>query len=345
MSNNVVLIGVSSYEYINIMCSYYPRGINENFDVVFIIDEDKVSSEGLLKIFNEHDLDTFKSAKFINKNDIIEHYIQKLNIQDTVTIGKITTWFAKPPGGYWKDVSLKLKGNATFARNYVLSFKIPAPQYVIDTMGYDKVFLLDDDIFIFNDISDIFKYDKLMFKKDALFRIGNTKSDITLLDAYNDIFETSFSREDINSLPINSGSILYMNDSNLDYYFKRFIENEHINKIYYFNVSSKNNQRIYSTWTLEQRFWHFYMVKTIKEGRGGLLSNQEVKVLINSGIPKDKYLTVNMPKILHYAIGKQKTDFLTWALPGLSWKYDGFKYEPKYELTHKLVKIKKCKLF
>ena len=33
MKDNALAIGVSSLEFTNILCSYYPKGIKENFDI------------------------------------------------------------------------------------------------------------------------------------------------------------------------------------------------------------------------------------------------------------------------------------------------------------------------
>jgi hypothetical protein len=53
---------------------------------------------------------------------------------------------------------------------------------------------------------------------------------------------------------------------------------------------------------------------------------------MKAGTPDERYLKQVTPSIIHYAIGTKKPLWLRDFLPGLSWKFDGFQYEPKYEL-------------
>jgi hypothetical protein len=46
-----------------------------------------------------------------------------------------------------------------------------------------------------------------------------------------------------------------------------------------------------------------------------------------------RLLKVVTPKLIHYAVGAQKPIFLRNFIKGISWKYDGFMYQPKYELV------------
>ena len=66
MKDKALAIGVSSLEFTNILCSYYPRGIKEKFDIYLFVDDTKIDLYKLSNIFEEHDLDIFKNiCKFI----------------------------------------------------------------------------------------------------------------------------------------------------------------------------------------------------------------------------------------------------------------------------------------
>ena len=50
MKDNALAIGISSLEFTNILCSYYPKGIKENFDIYLFVDNTKIDLEKL-KVF------------------------------------------------------------------------------------------------------------------------------------------------------------------------------------------------------------------------------------------------------------------------------------------------------
>ena len=59
-----------------------------------------------------------------------------------------------------------------------------------------------------------------------------------------------------------------------------------------------------------------------------LLRDKDMK----AGKPPERYLKAVTPSLIHYAIGTKKPLWLNDFLPGLTWKYDGFLYQAKYEL-------------
>ena len=77
MKDKALAIGVSSLEFTNILCSYYPKGIKEKFDIYLFVDDTKIDLDKLAGIFKEHDLDIFKNAQIIILNDLYDYYIKK----------------------------------------------------------------------------------------------------------------------------------------------------------------------------------------------------------------------------------------------------------------------------
>ena len=51
MKDKALAIGVSSLEFTNILCSYYPRGIKEKFDIYLFVDDTKIDLDKLANIF------------------------------------------------------------------------------------------------------------------------------------------------------------------------------------------------------------------------------------------------------------------------------------------------------
>ena len=78
MKDKALAIGISSLEFTNILCTYYPRGIKETFDIYLFVDDSKIDLIKLKGIFDEHDLDIFKNAQIVILKDLYNHYIQKL---------------------------------------------------------------------------------------------------------------------------------------------------------------------------------------------------------------------------------------------------------------------------
>lgn len=305
MKENAVAIGVSSLEFTNILCSYYPKDIKEKFDIYLFVDDTKIDLEKLKGIFKEHNLDAFKNAKIIILKDLYSHYIEK--------------------HGY--------EGKAKeFLLTHGCLFKILMPIYLNEKFGVKRTYVSDDDVFIFNDLSYMWdEYEEFGYKKENLFYIRN-KDKYDVMDAFNEIFESNFTLEEMNALSINAGNIIYGEDDKLEYYFERFMKHPFIHHLF-FNFTG------YTSWTVEQRFHHFNMHRYLAEGRKvDFLKSKDLRLMQNldkgmkAGTPDERYLKVVTPSLIHYAIGVKKPLWLRDFLPGLSWKFNGFQYEPKYEL-------------
>ena len=304
MKDKALAIGVSSLEFTNILCSYYPKGIKEKFDIYLFVDDTKIDLDKLAGIFKEHDLDIFKNAQIIILNDLYDYYIKKHGYE------------GKPK---------------EFLLSHGCLFKILMPIYLKEKFGVKRTLVSDDDVFILNDLSYMWdEYEEFGIKKENLFYIRN-KDKYDVMDAFNEIFETDFTLEQMNGISINAGNIIYGEDPKLEYYFERFMKHPFIHH-QYFNFTG------YTSWTVEQRFHHFNIHRYLAEGRKvKFTDSKDLRLMQNrdkmmkAGTPPDKYLKVVVPSIIHYAIGVKKPLWLNDFLPGLEWRY-GFKYEAKYEL-------------
>lgn len=304
MKNNALVIGVSKLEFVNILLTYYPKNVKENFDIYLFVDNKKVTHEQIKEIINVHGIRIFNEATFINISDVYDYYAKKHDYQ-----------------GRAKQM-LYTQG---------CIFKILAPIYLHEFFGVNRVYTSDDDVFIFNDLSYMFdEYKGFAIKKENLFSFRN-KDKYEVLAAYNEIFGTDFSLEQMNSLSVNAGNVMYEYDPNMEEYIKRFINHPVVHHLFYdFNG--------YISWTIEQRWQHFNLHRLIKEGKTtNLLESKDLRLIVN--IDKQAYLSGTQPiylkqvtpSLLHYAVGTKKPIFLRQFLQGIEWKF-GFRYEPKYEL-------------
>lgn len=304
MKTNALVIGVSKLEFINILLTYYPKNVNETFDIYLFIDNKKVTHEQIKEIIKVHNIKIFNEATFININDVYDYYTKKHGYQDRAK-------------------------QMVYTQGCI--FKILAPIYLYENFKVTRVYTSDDDVFIFNDLSYMFdKYKGFAIKKENLFGFKN-KDKYEVLAAYNEIFGTDFSLEQMNSLSVNAGNVMYDYDPDMEEYIKRFINHPMIHHLFFdFNG--------YVSWTIEQRWQHFNLHRLIKENKTtNLLEAQDLKLIIN--IDKEAYLNGIQPiylkqvtpSLLHYAVGVKKPIFLRQFLQGIEWKF-GFIYEPKYEL-------------
>lgn len=304
MKKNALAIGVGYYEYINILLSYYPKNLNEDFDIFIFADTSRVDLNLLKDLVNSYNIPVWSNATYIELSELYDLYTKELN----------------------------LKGKANdILYNHGCMFKVLQPIYLTSKYDYEKVLSSDDDVFIFRDLSDIFcKYKEFAFKKETIFTIKSSKE--KTLKCYNEIFGTNFSLERINSLPLNAGNILSVKDEKLIGYFYDFLNHETVHDLFY-NYKRKG----FTSWTIEQRFQHFNMHRLLDEGRSvEFLQAEDVRLLLTVGKNHpEKHLQQKVPRLFHYAIGKRKTLFLREFLPRIEWKY-GFIYETKYELKNKI---------
>lgn len=301
---NALVIGVSNLEYVNILLTYYPKGLKENFDVYLFIDDKKVTPDQVREVISNHNVELFNNATYIITNDVYDHYTKKFGYE-----------------GKAKDMLYK-QG---------CIFKILAPTYLKEKFGVTRVYTSDDDVFIFNDLSYMFeKYKGFAIKKDNLFNFKN-KDKYEVLAAYNEIFGTNFSLDQMNSLSVNAGNVIYGDDPDMEEYVRRFINHPMVHHLYY-------DFDGYVSWTIEQRWQQFNLHRLRAEGKpADLLESKDLRLAQN--VDKDAlangeqpiYLKQVTPSLLHYAIGTKKPIFLRQFLQGIEWKF-GFRYEPKYEL-------------
>ena len=206
------------------------------------------------------------------------------------------------------------------------------PIYLREKYGVKRTYVSDDDIFILNDLSYMWQeYEGYAIKKENLFYIRN-KDKHEGVKAFNEIFESNFTLEELNALSINAGNILYAEDPKWEYYFERFMKHPFVHH-HFFNFKG------YTSWVIEQRFHHFNLHRYMAEGKKvDFLKSKDLRLMqcldkmMKAGTPPEKYLKAVTPSLIHYAIGTKKPLWLNDFLPGLTWKYDGFLYEAKYEL-------------
>lgn len=304
MRENALAIGVSSHEFMNILLTYYPKDVQENFDIYLFLDDTKVTEESVREVIGNHNIESFKNATYISIKDVYDYYVEK--------------------HGY--------EGKAKeFLYTHGCLFKALMPMYLLDKYKVKRTYVSDDDVFIFNDLSYMFtEYEEFGYKKENLFNLRNADK-YEVLAAFNDIFESNFTLEEMNALSINAGNIIYGHDPKMEYYFQRFMNHKMVHHLFFDFVG-------YTSWTVEQRFHHFNFHRLIKEGRTvdmlkskdlRLMQNVDKEALANNIQPL--YLKQVIPSLLHYPIGTKKPIFLRQFLRGIEWKF-GFAYQPKYEL-------------
>jgi len=299
--NNSVVIGLCKYEYLNIILNYYPKDIKENFNLYLIVDTDKLDIDKVKSIISEYNINVFNNAILIKRKDILDYYIKLFNLDDDAI---------------------------NFLYNYGPSFKIPLYDYINKFYSLENLLVLDDDIFIFGDLNSLFINETYMyhtFKFDFLDKLKPTKRSYEIINEYNKIFNTDFTLESINTLTLNSGTVLLKSNPNILDNFLKFATNKYIQNLS--KELNSQNKRYY----FEQRFFHFY-IHTLNNkyaffDKCIMLFNKVKVGSKNFGIRK-------MPIVFHYAVGKQKNAFLKNMLTALEWKYG--KYIPKYELINKI---------
>jgi len=312
MKKNAVAIGTSNLEWINILLSYYPKDIQENFDIYMFVDTSKITINQVRHVIGNHNVPIFKKATFVDVRQLYKYYIEK--------------------HGY--------EGKAKeFLLTHGAMFKILMPIYLNEKFGVERTYTSDDDVFIFKDLSYLFnKYEGYAFKKENLFYLRN-KDKYETLAAFNEMFESDFTLEQVNALSLNCGNLLYGIDPKLEYYFERFMKHSWSHHMYY-------DFEGYTSWTVEQRFHHFNIHRLLKEGhKVEPFKGEDLRLILSIGKnPPEKSLKSTVPSLLHYAVGKKKPDFLRSFLPGIEWRY-GFKYEPQFELKDKLYCVPNRSLF
>ena len=263
MKEHALAIGVSSLEFVNILLSYYPKGIKETFDIYLFVDDSKVDIDKLKGILKEHDIPIFKNAEIIILNDLYAYYTKKHNYE-----GK----------------------SKEFLYGHGCLFKTLMPIYLREKYGVKRTYVSDDDIFILNDLSYMWQeYEGYAIKKENLFYIRN-KDKHEVVKAFNEIFESNFTLEELNALSINAGNILYAEDPKLEYYFERFMKHPFVHH-HFFNFKG------YTSWVIEQRFHHFNLHRYMAEGKKvDFLKSKDLRLMqcldkmMKAGTPPEKYL-------------------------------------------------------
>ena len=74
---NALVIGVSNLEFVNILLTYYPKGLKETFDIYLFIDDKKVTINQIKEVISNHNVNIFNNATYIITNDVYDHYAQK----------------------------------------------------------------------------------------------------------------------------------------------------------------------------------------------------------------------------------------------------------------------------
>lgn len=296
---NALAIGVSNLEYLNILLTYYPKSLNENFDIYIFIDN-KVSLSDVQKVIADHNIPVWDNAEYIIISDLYDYYAEK------------------------HEYTGKSK---EFLYRHGCLFKILMPIYLAEKFDVKRTYVSDDDVFILNDLSNMFtEYQAFGYKKENLFYLRNSDK-YEVLAAFNEIFETSFTLEQVNALSINAGNVIYDHDPKLEYYFKRYVNHPMVHHLF-FNFAG------YTSWTVEQRFHHFNFHRLLNEGKHvDFIQSKDLRLVLNidKSDNKTKQLKQVTPSLIHYAVGTKKPIFLRQFLTGIEWKY-GFAYEPKYEL-------------
>lgn len=297
---NALAIGVSQRDYFSLMLAYYPKDIDENFDVYLFVDNRNGILPDIKDIIKQYNVPVFNRAKIILNSEIFDEYSTKFDLT-----GEAKTFFG------------------TFGA----CFKLFVPIYLRESCGVQKVFAIDDDIFIFRDLSPIFdKYTGWAFKKEGLFRIG-TSSKNHVVEEFNSIFASSFKLDALNKLSINSGTVMYDIDDRYIEHVKGFVENRYVQHLFHNNPG-------FTSWTLEQRFQHFNMHLQFRDRPDTrTLSSEEVRLVLcldKSDSPRQ--LKAQVPSIVHYAVGAKKPLWLRKFIPGIQWRFPDVTWTPQYEL-------------
>lgn len=301
--NNVLAIGVSNRDYFNIMMSYYPKDITENYSIVLFVDNQNNILDDIKDLIKSHNIPVFNNAKIVVNSDLVIDYI--------------------------KGQTLSEAAQKALTEN-VVYFKIIVPIYIKKVYNTTRVFAIDDDIFILKDLSPLFdKYDGWAFKKENLFSLKNSDRH-KIAKQFNSVFNEDFKLKDLNSISLNSGTIMYDIDDNYVTHVNRFLENSIIQNISFNSVG-------FTAWTLEQRFQHFNMHYLMKNKHNvKLLDGSDIRLITNVG--KEElgtiYLKQATPYIIHYAIGVKKPMWLSKFLAGIAWKFNDFMVQPKFELKN-----------
>lgn len=226
-------IGVSNLEFFNILLSYYPKNLNEDFKFFLFIDTNKLSISSVKNIIKKHDISIFNNAEYISIPLMYEYYEHLLN--------------------------LKGKSKKILYEHGAL-FKALMPDYLYSKFGIEKTYSSDDDVFIFDDLTNTFNnYKGFSFKKDTTFTFKTSKK-YEFLNAFNEIFESEFSLKRVNNLSLNSGNILSMYHPKLIYFFNKFINHPTVHHMFF-------DFKGYTKWTTEQRFQQFWMHWLIDENK------------------------------------------------------------------------------
>lgn len=301
---NGLVVTVSSAELFNIMLTYYPKNIVENFTAFIVYDD--VKNENILNdihtIIKEHDIPLFNNVTIINKDEIIDFYLSKYKCEGT---------------------------DKKFLYQYPCHTQILIPAFIFDKFKITKLFTSDDDVLILRDLSYLFSNNiDFSAKKDSLYYL-RTNGKYDILNAFNQIFNSNFTLDEINALPFFAGNLVLSYDDKLLDYFDRFLKSKYVQYMYY-------DHEGYTSWTISQRFFHFYMhkVMTYPDKTTKLMGPEMRFVLSLSALDKTgdgREFKQSVPTILHYAIGVKKPLFMRKFLPGIAWRYNDFQYQPKYE--------------
>jgi hypothetical protein len=297
-------IGVSNFEFFNILLSYYPKDLNEDFKFYLFVDTNKLAIDHVKRLVKTHGIPAFDNAEYISLPSLYEFYERELNLTGKSKI---------------------------FLFEHGCMFKLLMPDYLHRHFGADQIYSSDDDVFILGDLTDTFaNYKGFGFKKDNLFNF-KTDRKYEFLSAFNEMFESDFSIERINRLSLNAGNLMSRYHEKLIYFFERFITHPMAHHMF-FDFTG------YTSWTTEQRFHHFWMHWLMDEKRYDVdfLKAEDLKLVLSIGKNHpEQYFKNKTPRLIHYAVGKKKHLFLREFLPRIEWKY-GFTYQPKYELKDKI---------
>lgn len=303
-TKNALAIGICNLEYTNILLTYYPKGLNENFDIYIFIDSAKIAIEELRSVISQHNIPIWNNAEYIVINDVYDHYQEKYQYNDRAK---------------------------EFLYTHGALFKILMPCYLEEKFGVTKTYTTEDDTFIFKDLSNMFNdYEQFAYKKNTLFYFKSSHK-YREHESFNQVFESDFSMEELNSFPVYSGNIVYSSDPKLEYYFNRYLNHPYIQHLFF-------DFKGYTSWTIEQRFQHLNYHRLKRDGyKVDSISPEDLRIY--SAVIKDeevtedyKLLKQKIPALVHYGIGIKKPIWLRNFIKGISWLYDGFMYEPKYEL-------------
>lgn len=306
IKKRVLAIGVSNIDFFNLMMTYYPKNLNEDFDIVLFVDNDKNILNEIKDLIHLHNIEIFNNADIIINQDMILDYVIKNKIS---------------------------KKGAEFINLYKACFKLITPIYLKNKYKTENVYAIDDDVFIFKDLTDIFnEYEGWVFKKDNLF-ILKTQNKHHIIDEFNKIFGVNFSISEPTTLSLNSGTIIYdceYIDKDYKKHVDNFIESKFIHNMFFNNFG-------YSAWTLEQRFQQFNMLYLLNHKKDCVEFFKSSEVRYASCMSKNskntKQLKKVVPYLIHYAIGRKKPLWLRQFLKGIKWKYPDIpEYQPVKEL-------------